>query len=360
MSDDFLNDIDNAVDNGGSVASPEQVADATQPQQTPQLVKPNVTEQGSVADELSNMFDSASPLQQEETPPIEKDEDEVKEEPAKETKTRQPRKGQEKLLDTFLKEDSDGNLINNEGEIIALAGKSRTYYEGMKNEARKQRKAATDLAVQNMQLAQQFKKLYDEYKGISENAASPIQSIVKETGLSNTEANDAIRIMQQYKANPIAAIKNLLTQAQMNGIDISQIGANISADPALMRQQFETMLDERLAPITQKSEQDTAQQEAQQEAARFLHTFPEAEKYTKAIGEAKMRFPDMSLEEIWLRLRRELESKPQTERASTKYRKDSAKRQKAPSSKRRVTMPKRDYTTMGFDEIAASIVKDNI
>lgn len=370
MSDDFLSDVSAAVDNGGTVdTAPAPITEPAQtPQQTPQPVKPNVTEQGSVADELSNMFDNATPdhlkseadKQTTEPNPAEKKQAEPNKALSKDTKPRQQRKGQEKLLDTFLSEDESGNLVNNEGEVIALAGKSRTYYEGLKNEARKQRKAATDLAVQNMQLSQQFKKLYDEFKGISDKATSPLQSIVKETGFTETEATNAMRIMQQYKSNPIAAIKNMLTQAQMDGIDISQIGANISADPALMRQQFETMLDERLAPISQKTEQDTARQEAEQEAAQFLHTYPEAEPYQAAIGQAKMRFPDMSLPEIWLRIRRELENKPQqTERTSTMHRRKAAPKPKQPQRQQKVTTPNRDYSTMSFDEIAASIVKDN-
>lgn len=379
MSDDFMNDISSAVENGGALPVDNTPIEklSSEPKQV-QPIKPNTKDTTSVADELSNMFannDPHNPSQPvkkvEEKPetknlPKELAEDTTKQaKPAEENDTsnkqRQQRKGQEKLLDTFLKEDAEGNLVNDAGEVIALAGKSRTYYEGLKNEARKQRKAAADLAVSNMQLAQQFKSLYDEYKGISESTTSPVQNIVKETGFSQSEATEAIKLMQQYKADPISAIKNLLTQAKMNGIDISKIGANISVDPAVIRNTVESLLDERLKPLSDRAQEETAQQVANREAQTFLQTYPEAQQFTDAIATAKRQFPHMSLPEIWLRLREKIE-----ERAHTQQTTSVTKHRKAPASKTRPSTPQmpkvkaqvRDYSAMSFEDIKNSIIED--
>lgn len=380
MSDDFLSDVSAAVDSGGKtpeaeIQTPANIGTDTKTQQTPKEVRPDLREHKSVADELSTMFENNDPRAKKETKPEDKKEvkqdetknleeknkdDELKKKQEQELnqKPRSQRKGQERLLDTFLQEDEKGNLVNDAGEIIALAGKSRTYYEGLKNEARKQRKAASDLAVSHMQLAQQFKELYNEYKTTAENGVSPIQSIVKETGFSENEAKEAVNLLRQYKKDPINAIKNMLTQAKMSGIDVSKIGANISVDPASIRSSIEALLDERLKPLSDKASQDTDRDEAIREATEFFKTYPEARNFVGAIEQAKMQFPQMPLPEIWLRLRRELEnrSSQQQQRSSTKHRRETRKTREAPKN---VQAPVRDYSTMSFEEIANSIVKDN-
>jgi hypothetical protein len=375
MSDDFMSDISAAVDNGGTLPVERSPAQTTEPAKTnpviPQ-VKPEVIAPSSVADELTNMFknnDPHNPVEKTKKDPVEKAKEPAKTSEAKvegeeknnnsQTPSRTQRKGNEKLLDTFLNEDENGNLVNDAGEIIALAGKSRTYYEGLKNEARKQRKAATDLAVSNMQLAQQFKNLYDEYKGIADISTSPIQSIVRETGFSEPEAKEAVQLLKLYKADPIAAIKNMLTQAKMSGIDISKIGANISVDPAIIRNTIQSVLDERLKPLSDKAEQETAEQSANREAQTFLQTYPEARQFTSAIAQAKQQFPQMSLPEIWLRLRRELEKRPsRTSQSVTKHRQAPARRTQPAAKAPAVKAPVRDYAKMSFEAIKNSIIED--
>jgi hypothetical protein len=370
MSDDFLNDVSSAIDNGGAIpqeSSAPVINTAPQPaeQQKPQNVVPQKDVKTSVEDELSSMFEANDPHKEQEVKAkvptqkvVENDHEDGGEEFQGTPRPRSPKSGQEKLLDTFLDEDEHGNLVNKAGEVIALAGKSRTYYEGMKSEARKQRQAANDLAVSNMQLSQQFKSLYDEYKGMSENGASPIQSIVKETGFSDKEAQEAVSLMQQYKRDPLSAIKNLLTQAKMSGIDVSKIGANISVDPAYLRQSMKELIDEQMGPISRNAEQDTAEKAATRQATEFLQQYPEAERFGSSIADAKMRFPQMSLSEIWLRLRREIEKNSQTSpRPVTKHRKEPARRTSQRPAK--VLAPFRDYSKMSFAEIANSIKEDN-
>jgi hypothetical protein len=358
MENDFMNDVASAVDNGGSLpAAVETVVNTTTTAPTVQPIKPNEKVTENVEDRLTKMFDETA-----QTTIGEKKEETTKEkvkEPVKkpETKEKPARKGQEKLLDTFLKEDDKGNLTTEDGTIIALAGQSRTFYEGMKREARKQREAATDMAVAHMELANKFKSLYDEYKQGAGAAADPVQSIVKETGFGEKEAKTTLAIMQLYKKDPIAGIKMMLTEAQMSGIDISKIGANISVDPATIRSSIKELLDEQLSPLAERAAQDTAQQNAQKEATRFLSEYPEARPFVKDIVKAKEAFPQMPLPEIWLRIRRELEKRSPNniQQPSTKL------RNKVPTEQatKKVEVPSRNYATMSFEEIANSIKQDN-
>ena len=368
MSDDFLQDLSNAVETSGdNTLSLPTTAEPQQYQQKPQEIQSDVEQPHTVADELSQFFDDADPYHIEE-PALEEptvvDEPEEPEEPKQVVQKEKPQNrtkpSNERLLDTFLDEDEEGNLIDASGEVIALAGKSRTYYEGLKNEARKQRGAANDLAVQNLQLSQKFKDLYDEYKGIKSNATSPVQSIVTETGLNDTDATAAIQLMQQYKTDPIGAIKSLLTQAAQSGIDVGQIGANVSVDPALMQKQFDQALERHIKPLTEAQLRDRAHQEAVQEATQFLETFPEAVQYETQIAQAKGKFPQMSLAEIWMRLRRELDKQPERQpqqRQRQPQQRQPVQRQKV--RRQKVRAPRVDYSTMNYDEIAQSILKEN-
>lgn len=294
----ILKDIDNAAEGASEYSIEQDIANllkgdgqAEQPEVAEQKEQPEVAEQSE---------------QTEQTQP------EQTEQPVDNTsRQRRQRVEQERLLDTFLKEDANGNLLNNFGEVIATAGKSREYYEGLKNEARKQRKAATDLAAQNMELAGRVKQIYDEYKGMSKGNSTPVQTIAQMTGLSEAQAANALGVIQAYQANPLDGIKKMLMQAKLDGVDLQSIGPNISVDPAVMQQTMQSMLDERLAPLTERINQEKAQQAAEEEVNRFLNEFPDAREYLDIIAQAKMQFPEMSPTEIWLRVSRELQKRPQ-------------------------------------------------
>ena len=378
MSDDFLNDVAAAVDSGGTtpaVDTSDLVQDAPKTDtaiRDKTMTMPN--QQGKSVDdvenELDNLFASKDPFykapKQEEEKKDEasgkalskeaEQKDEFKREPRDKTseKSKKDDKLSQRYLDRFLDTDDSGNLVNDDGEVIAAAGISRTYYEGLKKEARNFRQAAGRLAQANQELAGKFKELYDEYNGFAEKATDPVQSIVKETGFSDSEAKEAMNLLRVYKKDPITAIKSMLTQAKMGGIDISQIGANISVDPATMRSTLETLLDERMKQQEPPSQQDTVDP-AVQEAQTFLEKNPHARQFLKPIAEAKQRFPDMSYHDIWLELLSALD------KASNKQPQNNTKRRKkakpAPQT-RKVTVPRRDYGSMSFADIAKSVNED--
>lgn len=367
--EDFLNDVAGAVENGGSIeetTTPLQ-SDVTGSEQTPLDVKPLIKEETNVAEELSSMFDKndtshipGTEPKQEEKAQEPKQEENVSEQPQQQEPQnqfqRQPSGKKsglgEKLLDTFLNEDENGNLVNNEGEIIATAGKSRHFYETLKLEGRKQRQAAQNLALSNMQLGEQFRNLYSEFQELKDRKPFDLS---KETGLSDVQVESGIKLMKQYRQDPIGAIKSLLTQAQMDGIDIGQIGANISADPQALRAMLDEALEHRLGNTEKENSEESAMQKATQEANEFLQEFPQAAQHVDIITQAKQQFPNMPLREIWLRIlasARNSQNKQQ-QQPVTKRRKLTTK----PKTKV-VTAPRRDYSAMSYKDIANSIEQD--
>lgn len=364
MSDDFLSDVAGAVDNGGTLA-PESAAPATpEPVAEPASVRPNTVDVDArqrVENDMNKMFEDNDPHKEPEVVTKSKEADEAKaeakveaaeEKPEQKQRSRSQRGG---YLDKFLKEDEHGNLLNDDGDVIATAGTSRNFYEGVKKEARKFRSAATELALSHKELAQQFKALYDEHQDVIKNGADPIQSIVKETGFSTHEGKEALALLRQYKKDPIGAIKGMLTQAKMSGIDVSQIGANIAVDPSMLRSTFETMIDEKLGKKDTVNPDQQAYETAAQEAASFLEKHPKARKFAKQIGEAKIRYPDMSLERIWYNIVGA--AKSAREKAQSQQRQNSTKHRKEPPRKTQQA-PVRQYSTMNFQDIAASIKED--
>jgi len=379
MADDFLNDISSSVDNAGSPA-PEQsiVQEITNDiaSDTPTETPTKAPTEPSLSDSLNAMFDANDPYKEEVAPKKEEVAPKPKEE-KQETTPVEPKKEQVKeplghqrktssLLDTFLNEDKAGNLTDDAGNIIATAGLSRTNYERLKNEGRSQRKAATDLAIANASLADKFKGLYNEYQEMSKGQTDPIQNIVKETGFSTDEARGALDIIKQYKTDPIAAIKNMLTQAKMRGINISEIGANISADPAQMTQAMEQMLEKRLGPITTQSEESNRRRVAEQQSSDFIQKYPDSVPYIEYVAQAKTQFPEMSLDEIWLRIRGQLENseqkRPQQQNNTMHSRYTNPTNSPTQIPKPRVAkVPPvtKDVAYMSFAEIAQMIQKES-
>ncbi len=383
MSEDFLATVSNAIDNGGDTQSSADIAQdaatSIDPQHNQQPNIPADSAQKVEADVLST-FDSAeknmnffgidkTESKKEKQTELDKELSEESEDvdgvPKRKTlslKNKQKEKQDGKsIINAYLQEDSEGNLVNKQGEILATSGKSREYLQNLRKEARGLQKQNDQMAIQTLQMAQKVKDLYGEYLEIKETKINPIQHIVKETGLSNSEVSEAMVLMKNYKSNPIEAIKSLLTQAHNSGIDIKQlVGANIVADPSVIKRQMEGLIEDKLTPINQSSAIQNEQYSAQQEANQFLAQYPEAINHQELIAMGKTKYPHMSLPEVWLRIKQGLNA--QSTRKSPKSKIKKQKRA-APvtrkSAKSFVNKSKnKDFSSMGYSEIAQSIIKD--
>jgi hypothetical protein len=262
-------------------------------------------------------------------------------------------------LDRYLKEDENKNLVLDDGTIIAASGKARTFFERVKREGREQREAAKRMAVSNLELGNKFKELFGKY---NEALAKPRMDLATETGLSETDVTASIDLMKSYKADPIAAVKKLLTQMHMNGINISTLGVGSAIDPATVKETLTSIVTDMLAKKAQAdtpANQPMTAESAAAIATKFLNDYPEAAQYEEQIAKAKTQFPDMELDEIWMRFSAYLARQP--EKAVEQYRSPQpspqARQTPAPVT-RRVTSPNREYANMSFEQIAQSIRED--
>jgi hypothetical protein len=378
MSDDFMSDLDVAISGQESSSDfKEGVIESVSNEVPQQQSQPQSQQQPSVEEELASFFENektsghipgTEPKKEEPVKVVDTDAIDLKEDKEEEeVKTEVPvlsTKKQARLLDTFLEQDAEGNLTLPDGTIIAPAGKGRAYYEGLKNEARMYRSACDTLAQKNRDLAIEFKKLYETSKSFKKDQPTAIQSIVKETGFTEAEASQAMTLVRQYKENPIAAIKSLLTQASMNGISLEELGTSISISPA----ELKTSLDSILSQNRQQKddeEKDTsttidehayaeAVKNAENEAQEFLNKNPQAEQFTQYIAHAKQQFPNMSLQEIWDEIRKAVGKQMKNKPNSALSKKPQPKKQLKSEPK-----PKqRNFGHMSFAEIANTIIED--
>lgn len=399
MSDDFEKDLQAAVDNGGKATEEPDVTNTVTDGEQQQQVTPTAPDETEakvleiLGDSEYEAEEKAAKEAEEQAAQEEKKKKEEEEKAAQQQEKEQqettaadaekPQRGKGKpfipykestpYLDRYLKEDKEGNLISLKGNVIAAKGEARNFYEKIKAEGRQHREAATNLAIQNQQLGTEFKKLYDEYQKLSDGSSSTA-SLAKSTGMTETEVSSAIDLMKQYKTDPLTAIKSLLTQAQMNGIDLKQLGVNGGIDPATVHKAVTSAIQEHIAPVAKTSQEQARMQEIQQEITSFWNEFPDLKDHEATIAEAKKRRPDMSLREIGLRYRQWLmNNPPEQEQEQTQQVVDQDHQQqvaerrvvnrpaanKKPPVTNSVTPPKqRDYSRMSFAEIAQSIVEE--
>lgn len=367
MSDDFMSEISGAIESTGNPAPAPVTTNVTQtPSQEINNAVNNTGAQNVVAD-LEKMMGDELEVAPAAPAPKKTAEELAAEAAAKPDAKTDPKAKTDprgkaptaRYLDTFLKEDAQGNFVTANGEVIATAGKSREYLEGLKREGRNYRDAANRMALGNAQLSEKFKELYTEYATVRDQKNS--FDWKTETGFADNEAKEAVALMKEYKRDPINAIKMLLTSAKANGIDVSKIGANVTADPSVIKNMVQEMLSEQLAPLSQRATQEQQIASAQREVQDFFSEFPDAENFQEQIAAAKQEYPRMSLREIWLRFERALLARQGGQQQQRRTLKDRfSNRPNAKPLQRTVTMPTgtKDYTKMSFQEIAEEIQKD--
>lgn len=375
MNDDFLSDIDNAVD---GTETPEPV--------TTDVKEPEKLADTSIQEELLDLTASdeeKAATKKRETLSIKKPEEADGEDTSKEAKETADKEkaatsketshtGPEKAgdaakreaipyLDRYLAEDKQGNLTLADGTIVATAGAARTYYENVKKEGREARKAAEQMAIANAQLGQKFRELHRDFERMK--TSDEMKSLTERTGMSNTEINRAVAMMKAIKDDPLEGIKKVLTQARMDGIDLSSLGVQGGFDVSVIKDTIQDIMKQNAAPVTTDVSEEELQQSVEAEAKDFLGRNPQAEPFAAILGQAKRRFPNKTLDELWVGLqnaRRNKLEQSQKEAFEKSVTNDVKRTEQTPSPGRRqkIAPPSRNFATMSYEDIANSIQED--
>lgn len=199
----------------------------------------------------------------------------------------QPQQPRPNTPPQFLRADPQGNLVDENGNVVARAGGERKYYQNWRNSERALNEARTrqqTLEAEN-------------------NAFRTSASAINALGLDPREMSAAANLMSNWKKDPVGVVRYLLTQAQALGHDVSAlVGGQAGLDPAAIREMVRT----EIAPLTerQRAEQVAAEARAASETEfnDFVQEFPEALTHADSLANMLRSFPQLSPREALFRL----------------------------------------------------------
>lgn len=201
--------------------------------------------------------------------------------------------------------DSDQNVIDpRTGKVLAQAGGERRLFQ----ELHRTQVERADLARQNQQLGTQLRQVLS----IAKELDATNKAMRDTHGLDANELREAAHVYGQFKSDPKAALQTILTKLAINGTDMSSLGLNqpMGLDAKALSQQIENVIAQRMAPFEAMQQQQAQQSRANAEAAeadrevrQFFTSNPEAVQHVPTLRAILGRFPNMGLNEAWLRLR---------------------------------------------------------
>jgi len=210
-----------------------------------------------------------------------------------------------------VKPDGRGNLIGPDGKIIARAGKEARLYQDLhksRGQAQTLQGQVADVTARLQKAVEIGQRLHNELQTMRSQADA-----IKQFGLEQNDHLTALRLFKELRDNPQQALKNLLTRAATNGINISELGAQGGFDPKslleVIRQEIGTAVNplrERTEAEKRQQQQDAAlakqREEVQGQVNSFFAANPDARQYLPVFQQTIKQFPDMSLGEVWARI----------------------------------------------------------
>jgi ribosomal protein S8E len=219
-----------------------------------------------------------------------------------------------------VKPDGKGNLVNAQGQIVARAGKEARLYQ----DAYKARAQAQTYERQVAEVNTRLQKAVEIGRNFHNQLTSlqAHQESIKQFGLDQGEHLTALRLFKELRHNPQSAIKNILTRAATNGINVAELGlapGGIDSKSLLdmIRQEIGTAVN----PLRERTEaenrqraqlqaENTRRAEINSEVASFFDSNPDAREYLPVFTQTIQRFPGMTLGECWARIQLQLATNP--------------------------------------------------
>ena len=222
-----------------------------------------------------------------------------------------------------IKPDGKGNLVNAQGQIVARAGKEARLYQDL----HKTRGQAQTLQGQVADVTSRLRKAVEIGQQLHRDlqTAKSQADAIKQFGLEQADHLTALRLFKELRDNPQQALKNLLTRAATNGINLAELGMQGQFDPKSLLDVVRQEIGAAVNPLKERSEAEKQQQaraaaeqqqreQVQTEVNNFFAANPEAQQYLPVFQQTIKQFPDMSLGECWARIQLQLERNPQQRR----------------------------------------------
>lgn len=150
-----------------------------------------------------------------------------------------------------------------------------------------------------------FNKLDMDVRKLNEqlNVHKQASADAAKYGLQPHERTTGYRMFAAFKKDPLATIKELMTQAKKQGLNVD-MGADANS---IDMRAIQGMINEALGPVRGEFEQRQEQQRGRAEAQEMLVNFyakePDAQTHEPLINGILQRYPDETLETAWLKVK---------------------------------------------------------
>lgn len=228
-----------------------------------------------------------------------------------------------------VRPDAKGNLVNAQGQVVATAGREARYYQ----DAFRARQGEASIRAQHADVSNRLTRAIE----IGTTLVDQVEEFkrkdkeIADMGITPEERMQAFTFITQAKANPVQAIKGILTMAASRGIDLSQLGI---AGGAIDTQSLLSVIRNELKTVTnpivdanrrQQQQEQQRQQETQEQqrtrdyASNFFRDNPQAQQFLPVFEKlyAVPEFANMPLAEAWLRIQLNLRDKQQSQQRTT-------------------------------------------
>lgn len=193
----------------------------------------------------------------------------------------QPNNNQHKPNQQQQRQQQPNTVLDDEGKPVV--GEARRHFFKRKEAERVTERVTRENTTLKAQV-QTFQQLHQQ---------------IAQSGLSAEEQAVSLALGKKLKANPVEAVKEILTTLQASGINISgAIGVN-TIDTASIAQ----LIDQKLKPFTDRHLSEQQQQQQEQQLAEDVQAFfdeePLAQMHAGPLNTLLQRFPTWSLDKAW-------------------------------------------------------------
>lgn len=175
-------------------------------------------------------------------------------------------------------------LLDDNGQEVP--SNARHHFFARKNAEKQAQKLTTENATLKGQL-QSFQQLHQQ---------------IAQSGLTAQEQAVAVDLGKKLKANPVEAVKEILTALKSSGINIDGAIGVSSIDTSSIA----ALIDSKLKPFTDMHQQQRERAEHEASIAADVNAFfdetPEAVMHAEHINVLLQKFPDWSMDKAWAQL----------------------------------------------------------
>jgi hypothetical protein len=225
-----------------------------------------------------------------------------------------------------VKPDGKGNLVTADGKIVARAGKEARLYQDL----HKTRGQAQTLQGQLQDVTTRLHKAVEIGQQVHRDLLESRKQVdaVKQFGLDQGEHLTALRLFKELRDNPQAALKNILTRAATNGINVAELGIQGGGvDPKSLVDVIRQEIGNAVNPLKERTEAEKVRERQARETEEqrtkingevnsFFNANPDARQYLPVFTQTIKQFPDMTLGEVWARIQLHQATNPQQRRQS--------------------------------------------